>query len=97
MARWLLLVVTLLGFGLVFIAKSPALLGFGLLLGVCGFVGFVFALAAERISANARPEASMVSGEDFSALKRRPPAPAPRPASRPRAASAPDTDADGSS
>ena len=71
MARWLLLGLTILGFGLVFIAKSPGLLAIGLLLGVFGFFGFAFALAADRVSASARPEASMASGEDFSVLGHR--------------------------
>lgn len=71
MARWLLLGLTILGFGVVFIAKSPGLLAFGLVLGMFGFLGFVLALAADRISASARPEASMASGEDFSVLGQR--------------------------
>ena len=71
MARWLLLGLTILGFGVVFIAKSPGLLAIGLVFGVFGFLGFVLALAADRVSASARPEASMASGEDFSMLRQR--------------------------
>ena len=48
MARLLLLVLALIGFALTFIAKSPGLLGIGLLFGIVGLFGFVFALAAER-------------------------------------------------
>lgn len=71
MARWITLGLTLLGFALVFSTKSPGLLGLGLLLSLVGIVGFVFALAAARVSASARPEASMVIGEDVAALRRR--------------------------
>jgi hypothetical protein len=75
MARLLLLVLALIGFALTFIAKSPGLLGIGLLFGIVGLFGFVFALAAARVSASARPEASMASVEDIVALRKRPAAP----------------------
>jgi disulfide bond formation protein DsbB len=81
MTRWIMLVVTILGFVLSFGAKTPGLLGIGLLLVLIGVVGFVFALAADRIAANARPEASMAAVEDLAALRRKRAAPAPpRPA-----------------
>lgn len=72
MPRWIMLGLTILGFALVFIAKSPGLLGLGLLLGIVGMIGFVSAIAAERISASARPDAAMASVEDLVALKERP-------------------------
>jgi len=71
MTRWLMLGLTLIGLALVFSTKSPGVLGLGLLLCLVGIVGFVFALAADRISANARPESSMILGEDFTRLRRR--------------------------
>lgn len=74
MARLLLLLMTLAGSVLVFTAKSTGLLGFGLLLGSIGFFGLVLAMAAARVSASARPEASMASVEEISALRKRPPA-----------------------
>ena len=78
MTRWIMLVVTLLGLVLTFGAKTPGLLGIGLLLTLIGVIGFVFALAADRIAANARPEASMAAVEDLAALRRkRAAAPAP--------------------
>jgi disulfide bond formation protein DsbB len=82
MTRWIMLVVTILGLVLSFGAKTPGLLGIGLLLVLIGVVGFVFAMAADRIAANARPEASMAAVEDLAALRRkRAAAPAPpRPA-----------------
>ena len=78
MARWITLALTILGFAIAFTTKSPGLLGLGLLLGLVGLFGFVFALAAARISANARSEASMASAEDLRALHRAPPPGAPK-------------------
>lgn len=74
MGRWIMLGLTILGVALVFTTKSVGVLSLGLLCGVCGFFGFVFALAADRISANARPEASMAAIDDLVALRK----PAPR-------------------
>lgn len=86
MTRWIMLGLTVLGIVLIFTTKSPGLLGLGLLFGLVGFVGFIFALAAERISANARPESSMASSEDLAALRKRA-APGAAGASRPTGAS----------
>ena len=72
MARLLLLVLTLVGFALVFTAKSPGLLGLGLLFGMAGSFGFVLAMAATRVSASARPDTAMASVDDLVALKKRP-------------------------
>lgn len=79
MTRWIMLGLTVLGLVLVFVTKSPGLLAVGLLLGLFGAIGFVFALAADRISANARPESSMAALEDLAALRKRKPPPAARP------------------
>jgi Tfp pilus assembly protein PilX len=79
MARWIMLGLTALGLVLVFVTKSPGLLAVGLLLGLIGIIGFVFALAADRISANARPESSMAAVEDLAALRKRTQLPAARP------------------
>ena len=84
MTRWIMLVLAVLGFMLAFMTKSPGLLGLGLLLGLIGVVGFVFALAADRVSANARPEAAMAAVEDLVALRKRTPA-SPRPPIQPPA------------
>jgi Tfp pilus assembly protein PilX len=84
MMRWIMLVLAVLGFVLAFMTKSPGLLGIGLLLGLIGVIGFVFALAADRVSANARPEASMAAIEDLAALRKRT-SPSPRPSAQPPA------------
>ena len=70
MLRWILLVLALLGLALAFIAKSPGLLGVGLLLGFIGTIGFVLGLAADRIAENARPDTAMASVEELVALKK---------------------------
>jgi uncharacterized membrane protein YjjB (DUF3815 family) len=71
MARWITLCMTILGFVFVFTARNSALLAIGLLLGGIGFFGFIFALAAERVAANARPDASMASGDVALAMRKR--------------------------
>jgi hypothetical protein len=80
MARWILLGMTILGFGIVFTTHNPTALGIGLLLGIIGFFGFIVALAADRIAANARPDAAMASGQDIMAMRKAIPA---RPAAAP--------------
>lgn len=72
MLRILLLVVMMAGFALAFIARSPGLLGLGLLLGMFGLGGFVLGLAAARVAGSARPETAMASVEDLVALRKRP-------------------------
>lgn len=69
--RWLMLGFTILGFALAFIARSPGLLGLGLVLGFVGLFGMVFSMAADRVASSARPEASMLTGEDLAALRAR--------------------------
>jgi hypothetical protein len=71
MGRWILLAMAVLGFGLCFAARSAGILAVGLVVGIIGGLGFVLALAADRIAANARPEASMASVEDLVALRKR--------------------------
>lgn len=70
MSRLFWLLLALVGCALTFTAKSPGLLGIGLLLGIVGFLGFVLALAASRVSASARPETAMASVEDLGALRK---------------------------
>ena len=69
--RWLLLLATIAGFVLTFIAKGPGLLALGLVLGFIGFFGFIFSLAADRVSASSRPETAMLGAEDLAAMRAR--------------------------
>ena len=69
--RWLLLVLTVVGFTLTFMAKGPLLLAVGLVLGFIGFFGFIIALAADRVSASTRPETAMLGAEDLAAMRAR--------------------------
>lgn len=72
MTRWILLGSSIFGFALVLVAKSVSLLALGLVLGVVGMIGFVFALAAARIASGSRPDAAMASPEDLATLGKRP-------------------------
>ena len=69
--RWLMLGLTLFGFALSFVAKSPAVLGIGIVLGFVGLFGLVFSMAADRVSASARPESAMLGPEDLAAMRAR--------------------------
>jgi hypothetical protein len=69
--RWILLGLTILGFALTFIAKSPGVLAFGLVLGFIGLFGLVFSIAADRIASGARPDTAMLTSEDLAALRAR--------------------------
>jgi hypothetical protein len=83
--RWLLLAITIAGFTLTFMAKGPGLLALGLVLGFVGFFGFVFALAADRVSAATRPETAMLGAEDLAAMRARQSGARPRPVAPPPA------------
>ena len=69
--RWLMLGLTILGFALAFIARTPGVLGIGLLLGFVGLFGLVFSIAADRVASSARPDTAMLSTEDLAALRAR--------------------------
>jgi hypothetical protein len=77
--RWLLLVLTIAGITLTFMAKGPGALALGLVLGFVGFFGFIFALAADRVSASSRPETAMLGAEDLAAMRARQNGARPRP------------------
>lgn len=70
MFRWILLCLAAIGLLLAFTATTPGLLGLGILFSVVGGFGFVFALAADRVAANARPETAMASIEELAALRK---------------------------
>jgi hypothetical protein len=69
--RWLMLGLTLFGFALSFVTKSPAVLGLGIVLGFVGLFGLIFSMAADRVSASARPESAMLGAEDLAAMRAR--------------------------
>jgi len=69
--RWILLGLTILGFAMTFIARTPGVLGFGLVLGFVGLFGMVFSIASDRIASAARPDTAMLSTEDLAALRAR--------------------------
>jgi hypothetical protein len=54
--RWILLVATLLSWGLCFTRHGPGAMAWWLLAGIIGAIATVFAFAQARIDANARPE-----------------------------------------
>lgn len=69
MTRWLMIAITLLGLFMAVLTRSPGLLGFALLMMFVGLCGTVFSLAAERVSANTRPEAAMLPPEALAAIR----------------------------
>jgi hypothetical protein len=94
--RWIMAALTVIGFALAFFAGSVGLLATGIVLGFIGLFGTVFAIAAERVSASARPDSAMASPDVIAAMRTVRPAPRPTtpaapptPAAAPRAASVP--------
>ncbi|MEO8959718.1 MAG: hypothetical protein ABI304_12290 [Rudaea sp.] len=85
--RWILLVVAILGFALAFSAKSPGLMGIGLLVGFVGLFAALFSFAAARIAATTRPDSTLLTDRDISVLRaslnKRASAPAPASTSTP--------------
>ncbi|MGA9342529.1 MAG: hypothetical protein WBV61_09400 [Rhodanobacteraceae bacterium] len=71
MMRWIMVGLSVLGFALAFVTRSPLVLGLCLLLGFAGMFGAVLAFAAERIAATSRPESVMLSRDDLVAMRER--------------------------
>lgn len=69
MARWIMIALTLAGLIIAFLTRSPGLLGVSILMILVGSFGTVFSIAAERVSANARPDASMLPPEALAAIR----------------------------
>lgn len=67
--RWILLVVAVLGFSLTFAARTPGLMGIGLLVGFIGLLSALFGFAAARIASNSRPDAALLSDKDINVLR----------------------------
>ncbi len=71
MTRWIMLALALIGLTVAFTTKSPGVLGISLVVVLVGLCGFVISLAADRVSANTRPEAAMLQPEVLAAIRER--------------------------
>lgn len=69
MTRWIMIAITLLGLIMAILTRSPGVLGLALVMLFVGVFGMVMAMAGERISANARPDATMLSPEVLKAIR----------------------------
>ena len=67
--RWIMAALTVIGFAIAFVAGSVGLLAIGIVLGFIGLFGTVFAIAAERVSASARPDSAMASADVLAVMK----------------------------
>ena len=69
MTRWIMISLTLIGLIMAIVTRSPGVLGLALLMCFVGAFGTVFSIAAERVSSNARPDASMLPPEALAAIR----------------------------
>ncbi|HPW02741.1 MAG: hypothetical protein WBC13_14785 [Dokdonella sp.] len=69
MVRWLMIVLSLLGLFLALTTRSPGVMGLSLVMLVVGLFGIVLSVAAGRISANARPDITMLPPEALVAVR----------------------------
>ncbi|MBX3691320.1 hypothetical protein [Dokdonella sp.] len=69
MTRWIMIALFIVGVVITFTTRSPGLLGIGLLISLVGAFGTVFAIASDRISARARPEATMLQPDVIAAMR----------------------------
>lgn len=69
MVRWLMVVLCVLGLFMAFTTRSAGVMGLSLLMLVIGLFGIVMSLAADRISAKARPDAAMLPPEALLAVR----------------------------
>ena len=67
--RWILLLFALGAFALAFSTKSPGLMGFCLIVGFVAMFAALFAFAAARIEETSRPDATLLTDKDISALR----------------------------
>ena len=67
--RWLMIVLSLLGLFLALTTRSPGVMGLSLVMLVVGLFGIVLSVAAGRISANARPDITMLPPEALVAVR----------------------------
>ena len=69
MTRWIMIALTVTGLMTAILTRSPGLLGLALLLTLVGLFGTVISLAADRISANSRPDSTMLSPDVLLAVR----------------------------
>ncbi|MEZ5460386.1 hypothetical protein [Dokdonella sp.] len=69
MTRWIMISLTLIGLITAIVTRSPGVLGLALVVCFVGAFGTVFSIAAERVSSNARPDASMLPPEALAAIR----------------------------
>ena len=67
--RWILLIAILVGFGIAFTTRSPALMGLGLVLGIGGLLYVAFAFAASRVALSAQPETNLIVDPEIRAMR----------------------------
>ena len=67
--RWILLLFAVVGFTLGFSAKTPGMLGLGLLVGIGCLFASLMGFAAERVASSARPDAALLTDKDISVLR----------------------------
>lgn len=67
--RWVLLVIATFGFGLGFSAKTPGVMGIGLLIGFVGLFASLLLFAAARIAANSQPDSALLTDKEISLLR----------------------------
>lgn len=69
MVRWLMVVLCVLGLFMALTTRSAGVMGLSLLMLVIGLFGIVLSLAADRISAKARPDVAMLPPEALLAVR----------------------------
>lgn len=69
MTRWIMITLTLLGLVVALLTRNPGILGFALLTILIGLSGTILSLAADRITANSRPDVAMLPPEALRAIR----------------------------
>ena len=67
--RWILLLVSVVGFAIAFQTKSQDLLGIGLAVGFIGLFGAFVAMASAKVAEATRPDAALLTDADINALR----------------------------
>jgi len=81
--RWILLLIGLGAFALAFSTKSSGFLAFCLVVGSVAMIAALFAFAAAKIEATSRPDTTLLTDKDISAIRaslrkaQKPPEPPP--------------------